>query len=169
MRIGGSGLAVLQASQSIDRGAVVSRCQRYRYKLTRSWDDKLPVVAFVGLNPSTADAHIDDPTVRRCVGFARDWGYGTLILVNLFALRSTDPCRLYAAAGPIGPENDRWLRLAEESADVVVAAWGVHGDLHGRGREVRLLFRTLMCLGRTREGHPRHPLYLSKDTPLEVL
>lgn len=167
-RIGDSRLAVLQVSQSIDRGAVVSRCQQYRYQLTRSWNEKLPSVAFVGLNPSTADAHIDDPTVRRCVGFARDWGFGTLILVNLFALRSTDPFRLYAAAEPIGPENDCWLRLAGENVEVVVAAWGVHGNLQGRGREVRRLLPRLMCLGRTREGHPRHPLYLPKDTTLEV-
>lgn len=162
-------MAVLQASQSLDRGAVLSPCERYRYQLTRTWDERLPAVAFVGLNPSTADANIDDPTVRRCVGFARDWGFGALILVNLFALRSTDPSRLYTAREPIGPENDRWLSLAGCNAEIVVAAWGVHGDLHGRGREIRSFFPTLMCLGRTREGHPRHPLYLSKDTPLEAL
>lgn len=162
-------MAVLQACQSIDRGAVISRCRRYRYQLTRIWDDRLSTVVFVGLNPSTADANIDDPTVRRCVGFAREWGFGALILVNLFALRSTDPSGLYAARAPIGPDNDHWIRLAGSNAELVVAAWGVHGELHGRGRYVRALFPRLMCLGRTREGHPRHPLYLSKDTPLKLL
>jgi len=165
-RNGDFSLAVLQIGESVERRAVFSPCQRYRYQLTRTWDDRLPTVAFVGLNPSTADGFIDDPTVRRCVGFARDWGFGGLLLVNLFALRSTDPRNLYTAREPIGPENDRWLRMTAKSAELVVAAWGVHGELHGRGRGVESYFPKLACMGKTREGHPRHPLYLSRDTPL---
>ncbi len=161
-------LTAIQSRKEVERGAVLSACHRYRYQLTRSWDGRLPTVAFVGLNPSTADATLDDPTVRRCVGFARDWGFGTLMLVNLFALRSPEPSKLYAAREPIGPENDHWLRLAGANAETIVAAWGVHGELHGRGREVQRLFPHLKCLGKTREGHPRHPLYLSKHTPLEA-
>lgn len=159
--------AVSSAPSEIERGAVLSPCRRYRYQLTRTWDESLATVAFVGLNPSTADATLDDPTVRRCVGFARDWGFGSLVLVNLFALRSTAPAKLYSARDPVGPENNRWLRLAREYAETVVAAWGVHGELHGREREVRRLVPNLRCLGRTSAGHPRHPLYLSKNTPLE--
>lgn len=167
-RIGDSKLTVLQARPEIERGAVLSPCRRYRYQLTRTWDEKLPTVAFVGLNPSTADATIDDPTVRRCIGFARDWGFGALVLVNLFALRSTEPSKLYSAREPIGPENDRWLQLAGDNAETVVAAWGVHGELHDRGLAVQRVFPNLKCLGKTRGGHPRHPLYLSKDTPLDL-
>lgn len=167
-RNGDSKLTVLQAHSDVERGAVLSPCQRYRYQLTRTWDEKLPAVAFVGLNPSTADANIDDPTVRRCIGFARDWGFGALVLVNLFALRSTEPSKLYSACEPVGPENDRWLQLAGDNAETVVAAWGVHGELHGRCRAVQRLFANLKCLGKTRDGHPRHPLYLSKNTPLDL-
>jgi hypothetical protein len=162
-------LAVLHARQGVERGAVLSPCRHYRYQLTRTWDEALPAVAFIGLNPSTADAELDDPTVRRCIGFAREWGFGKLILVNLFALRSTDPTKLYTAAAPVGPENDRWLRLAARNAETLVAAWGVHGDLNGRANQVRALLPNLMCLGRTRAGHPRHPLYLAKATTLETL
>lgn len=150
------------------RAATLSRCRRYRYSLTRTWDTDLPTVAFVGLNPSTADARRDDPTVRRCVGFARDWGYGTLILVNLFAFRATDPSELLDVRDPVGPENDDWLARVAESADKVVAAWGVHGCLRGRDQAVLGLLPSVACLGRTREGHPRHPLYLARTTGLEA-
>ncbi|MFN0132735.1 MAG: DUF1643 domain-containing protein [Phycisphaerales bacterium] len=160
-------MTVLLAGPEVEKDAVLSQCRRYRYQLTRTWDGELPTVAFVGLNPSTADATLDDPTVRRCIGFARDWGFGALVLVNLFALRSTEPSKLYSAREPVGPENDRWLRLAEVNAATMVAAWGAHGGLLGRDQVVRGLIPTLKCLGRTRDGHPRHPLYLSKSTSLE--
>lgn len=151
----------------VRRSATLSVCRRYRYTLTRLWDQGRPLIVFVGLNPSTADGRRDDPTVRRCVGFARDWGYGALVLVNLFALRSTDPARLRRARDPIGPENDDWISRLVQAATMIVAAWGAHGDLRGRDRRVLELLPTVFCLGRTRDGHPRHPLYLARETELE--
>src|SRR5262245_38555366 len=91
------------------RSAVFSPCRKYRYSLTRIWDAERPNVMFVGLNPSTADDQVDDPTVRRCIGFARKWRFGGMIIVNLFAYRSTDPNRLQEILDPVGPENDEHI------------------------------------------------------------
>lgn len=125
---------------------------------------------FVGLNPSTADETADDPTVRRCMAFAKRWGYGGIYMLNLFALRSTDPRALRAAPDPVGPGNDSHLVMyADKLAHLVIAAWGVHGPFQDRGLYVRELLRAtlspsaLLCLGTTKGGHPRHPLYLSAD------
>lgn len=145
------------------RDAVLSDDQLYRYRLTRSWGPG-KTVAFIMLNPSTATAEVDDPTIRRCVGFARAWGYDTLEVVNLFARRATDPGVLYEVEDPVGPENDRHLLEVCSNARLVVAAWGVHGAFKTRGaRVLDLLKLTRVChLGLTKEGHPRHPLYLPK-------
>jgi hypothetical protein len=128
--------------------------------LRRAWDRKLPTVLFVALNPSTADAISDDPTIRRCIGFARSWGFGKLVVANLFALRSTDPSVLVDADDPIGPKNDWWLRTLSKKAELTIAAWGIHGALHDRAAHVLPMLRSVHHLGRTRAGHPRHPLYL---------
>jgi hypothetical protein len=139
-------------------GAVISPCRRYRFALWRRWNCG-PQVLFVLLNPSTADETADDPTVRRCLGFARSWGFAALAVGNLFALRSTSPAELSACVDPVGPDNDRWLlRLSDESA-LVVAAWGNYGRLLGRGHAVSNLLPDLHILGLTRRGEPRHPLY----------
>jgi len=160
-------LPLLAGTPQVRRTATLSGCRRYRYSLSRCWDSALPTVLFVGLNPSTADALRDDPTVRRCVGFARDWGFGAMTLANLFALRSTDPAQLWTANDPVGPDNDDWISQLVESAAKVVAAWGAHGGLNDRDRRVLKLLPEVYCLGRTREGHPRHPLYLARVTELE--
>ncbi|MBX3356447.1 MAG: DUF1643 domain-containing protein [Phycisphaeraceae bacterium] len=144
-----------------------SPCRRYRYLLKRRWAREKPFVLFIGLNPSTADETLDDPTVRRCVGFARSWGYGGLMLANLFAFRSTCPRRLTQVRDPVGPENDDWLVRSARSAGLVVAAWGVHGTLQDRADAVVGQLPDLYCLGTTRAGAPRHPLYLSANTPLQ--
>jgi hypothetical protein len=151
------------------RGAVFDSSDTYRYSLWRTWDSALPRVAFVMLNPSTADQRVDDPTIRRCMGFARQWGYGSLSVVNLFAYRTPSPAALARAADPVGPDNDRYLRAAYRRARDLVLAWGTHGSLHGRDQEVLDLLgrgrrKPLLCLGTTRDGHPRHPLYLPRDT-----
>lgn len=139
-----------------------SRCERYRYALTRTWDRTLPSVLFVGLNPSTADATRDDATVRRCTTFARDWGFGSVALVNLFAFRSTDPSLLPHEDDPVGPANDEWInRLAAESGQVIIA-WGIHGALLQRDQQVLQLIEEPFCLGKTKNGSPRHPLYLRR-------
>lgn len=124
---------------------------------------------FVMLNPSVADAHQDDPTIRRCMGFARGWGYGALVVGNLFAFRSRSPTVLKRCAAPIGPENDCWLTALASEAGTLVAAWGNHGQLLGRCQHVRALLPCLMCLGLTRRGEPRHPLYVPMSTTLAPL
>lgn len=146
------------------------RSGAYRYTLIRTWDAAGPRIAFCLLNPSTANARRDDPTIRRCLGFARAWGYGSLEVVNCFALRATDPRELARAADPIGPANDAAIRRAARRAAMTVAGWGAHGALLGRGQRVRgLLGRAgtpVVCLGTTAAGHPRHPLYLPADAHL---
>lgn len=148
--------------------AEFSPCRTWRYTLTRVWDKSKPMAMFVGLNPSTADEVRNDPTVRRCIGFAQDWGYGGLIMTNIFAFRATDPKVMKKAEDPVGPENDKWLIRSAEKAGLVVAAWGTHGIHMNRERLVLDLFRgwedrRLTCLGKTKAGHPKHPLYLPKD------
>jgi hypothetical protein len=152
-------------------GALFDPTHTYRYRLWRVWNDALPRVAFVLLNPSTADADRDDPTIRRCVGFARAWGFGGVEVVNLFAYRATHPAdlrRCAAADGgdPVGPENDAHLAAVFSAAGLVVAGWGVHGSLLGRAAAVRaagLLPASAVCLGCTKSGEPRHPLYVRAD------
>jgi len=156
------------ALSPVERGAVFDDGGVYRYRLWRQWPGTGPTVVMVGLNPSTADAHRDDPTIRRCMGFARSWGCRRLEVVNLFAWRATRPAALRQAPEPVGPDNDRVLENLAGSADLLVACWGVHGGWQGRGQAViDGLGGTWQCLGRTRDGHPRHPLYLRADTPLE--
>lgn len=146
-------------------GAELSPCKTYRYALWRRWSDAPPVL-FVMLNPSTADASNDDPTIRRCISFARHWGHGSLLVGNLFALRSPYPQDLRAASAPVGPDNDRWLKQLARQSSAVVGAWGNHGSFMDRGQAVAALFPSMMCLGLTRLGQPRHPLYVAADTAL---
>jgi hypothetical protein len=141
--------------------------RRYRYRLTRRWA-RGPRVAFVMLDPNTADATKDDPTIRRCVGFARRWGFGSLVVVNLFGLCARHPRELARATDPVGPQNDRHVRRAVRSADLVVCAWGALPLARARARELDGAFGgpRLRCLGLTKMGAPRHPLYLRSDTRL---
>lgn len=145
-------------------GAEFSPCLKYRYELTRFWDGSNRHAAFVMLNPSTADANEDDPTIRKCVGFARRWGYGGIRVYNVYALRATDPNELKRSDNPIGPDNDSWIRRAA-SNEIVVAAWGtfrVHPD---RAQHVLGLLNgaSVHCLRVTKEGRPQHPLYLPNN------
>lgn len=154
-------------SRLTDSGAVFSPCGRYRYKLWRVWDPARPLgcVMFLMLNPSTATDAEDDPTIRRCSGYARSWGYGGLYVGNLFAYRATDPTELRRAADPVGPDNDRALLEMVAQCGLVVAAWSNHGARYGRRvREVLgLVERPLYCLRSLRSGHPAHPLYQRRD------
>lgn len=158
------------------RSAVISECEQYRYRLTRFLGTGRRIACVVMLNPSTADATEDDRTIRRCIGFARDWGCGQLFVANLFGFRSTDPYYITVAPDPVGPRNNDYLISAacraHESGGPVVAAWGVHGGYRDQDRVVfSLLTQTLgipvKCLGTTAAGFPCHPLYLAKDTPLQ--
>lgn len=147
----------------LQRHADLSADRMYRYRLSRTWADG-PRATFIMLNPSTADERADDPTLRRCIGFARRWGFGGLIVVNLYALRATRPADLWTAADPVGTENDRYLAGASETRGLLVAAWGAHAKRE-RVREVMALpgFEQLMCLRTTKQGHPSHPLYLPQS------
>lgn len=141
--------------------AVVSSDERYRYLLRREWGKGGKTVGFICLNPSTADATNDDPTVRRCINFAKAWGGTQLVIGNLFAYRSTDPSVLGATKDPIGEENDAWLERIADRSDILVAAWGAHGRLYGRDQSVRERFAgQLTALRLTNTGAPGHPLYL---------
>ncbi len=156
-------MSELHGSASCDRS------RRYRYRLRREWDASLPAIAFVMLNPSAADATIDDPTIRRCLGFARSWGYGALEVVNLFAWRAHRPSDLRKAADPIGPRNDRTLRVTARAGNDILLAWGNHGAWNDRDQAVLATLRRagasrLLCLGITGAGQPRHPLYVRAAT-----
>ena len=166
-------------------GAVLSDDGFYRYRLWRRWDASRPPCVWVMINPSTADARTDDPTIRRVVAFSRAWGFGSIEVFNLFGLRAVSPTALVEHPEPVGPDNDRilaeyveqfdWLPYAVSTPDpalppiaatpIVVCAWGVHGARYGRDREVyRLLSDRSVYTYRigdpTKGGHPRHPLYL---------
>lgn len=149
-----------------DSGAAFSEDDRYRYLLWRRWADRAPLV-FIMLNPSTANEYKLDPTVTRCVRMAKTLGFGGCVVANIFALRSTNPRALYTVSPDeaIGPSNDEVLRQLTGHPTLIVAAWGVHGDLYGRqARVLELLQHTdVYALGSTKGGHPRHPLYLSRD------
>ena len=156
--------SVQMETSTMRRSAILSACKRYRYVLGREWKADLPGVLFIALNPSTADAEHDDPTVRRCIGFAKAWGFGKLAIANLFALRSTDPSRLLCDHDPIGPENDRWLIELAGQFPLTVAAWGAHNSVRDRAANVLEMLLNVHHLGLTNAGHPKHPLYLPRTT-----
>ena len=148
----------------MQKTAIISGCKNYRYSLTRQWDESKPSVLFIGLNPSTADAKIDDPTLRRCINFAKAWGYGKVMIGNLFAYRATDPKDMMKASKPIGPRNNsNLLKLARE-ADLIVAAWGNHGQLMNRSSQVISMLDNLHILALNSSGEPKHPLYVKACT-----
>lgn len=147
-----------------------SPCERYRYTLWRTWAaDPRRIFMVIGLNPSTATETVNDPTIRRCIGFAQREKCDALLMTNAFAFRATLPEDMKSAGDPVGPENDEWLVRCASLATVVVAAWGVHGPHLGRDRAVKELIPNLLCFGTTADGHPKHPLYLPRDTPLTPL
>lgn len=143
----------------------------YRYALTRTWGNGERIV-WIMLNPSSADCFTDDPTIRRCRSFTRRLvpEAGGLAVVNLYGLRATNPADLWTSEDPIGPDNDYFIGSRATRAQTVIAAWGVHGARNGRATQVATLLAEvgvqLMCLGVTKGGHPKHPLYVPGDTPL---
>ncbi|MDR9389163.1 MAG: DUF1643 domain-containing protein [Wenzhouxiangella sp.] len=143
--------------------AVFSECGRYRYSLQREWAPAQKKVVLIGLNPSTADATANDPTIRRCIDFARRWGFGGLVMLNLFAYRATDPEQLKTAPEPIGPDNDEWIRHWVAQLDDVVAVWGNHGTHQDRDQAVKAMCGRLSMLKLNRSGQPAHPLYLPSN------
>lgn len=161
-----SGALRLRPHGHVDAAAVFAEDRRHRYFLTRRWATG-QVMSFVMLNPSTADETTNDPTLRRCIGFARAAGCGAVRVVNLYAWRASDPAALRTVPDPIGPSNNKWLVWAAAQAGPLVAAWGARAD-RTRVAEVLALIGSgdLLCLGLTANGQPRHPLYLPCTTPL---
>lgn len=158
----------------IDTRTQFSLDRVYRYTLWRCWGDVdagAPYMAVIGLNPSTADEQNDDPTIRRCISFAKREGMGALCMLNLFAFRATDPKVMKAAETPIGELNNAFIYARCKTAKIVLAAWGTHGIFQNRASSVmEILAREdtkISCLGRTAEGYPRHPLYVRADKPFE--
>lgn len=151
--------------------AAISRDGLYRYSLRRSWEWAGAIATWVMLNPSTADARVDDATIRRCIGFSREWGCSGLKVVNLYAYRATDPTELRTAPDPVGPLNDRYLRdacwVARTCGWPLIVAWGTNADPIRVKQFLTLLPRgsELHCLGVTKDGHPKHPLRLAAFTP----
>jgi len=143
----------------------MSGCGRYRWSLHRRWSSG-PLALWVMLNPSTADASTDDPTLRRCLALSRDWGFGAVSVANLFAWRATDPRELGIAPDPVGAHNELVLRSMAQAADVVVAAWGAHPAARSRAASTLPLLPPTQCVGITADGHPRHPLYVRRTVVL---
>jgi len=143
--------------------AIFSENRKYRYLLSRQWDNTKPYVAFIGLNPSTADETKDDPTIRRCIQFAKDWQYGGLLMGNIFAYRSADPRVLKKKEEVVDLTNLQWLQFIYNTAHITVAAWGNHGKLYSRALQVKSVLPDCKVLGMTKSNYPKHPLYLKKD------
>ena len=153
----------------MNTGANFSACRKYRYVLWRKWDTSKPYALFIGLNPSTADEIEDDPTINRCINYARDWGYGGLYMANLFAFRATNPDDMMSASDPVGPDNDSWIKKLSHDASIVIAAWGNDGSYNGRSKEVVSMIPSLMCLKINKTGEPAHPLYQpGSATPVKM-
>jgi hypothetical protein len=151
--------------------ACISACGRYRYALTRRVGRGERKATFILLNPSTADAVVDDPTIRRCLGFAQRWGCGRLVVLNLFAFRATNPADLKRAADPVGPENRVWFnRMLRDLDGPVVCGWGVQGTHRAQDLVVLEWLDEFgigpVALGLTKDGHPRHPLYVPYSAEL---
>lgn len=155
---------------AVTSSAALSDCQKYRYALHRQWDDTKRNVLFIMLNPSTADASHDDPTIRRCIGFAKSWGFGGLHVVNLYALRSTDPKELLKASDPVGPDNRKWWQGAASFCEIAVCAWGnapivgkLQKALWPEYKPLSWISLPLHYIELSDNGTPKHPLYLRGD------
>ncbi len=150
-------------------GAVITG--NYRYLLWREWDSDSKTVSFIMLNPSRADASLNDPTITRCINFANSWGYGRLEVVNLFAYRTSQPSLLKQVAEPIGKDNDSYILKTAHNSDQVILAWGNHGAWQKQDLYVLQLLKNhthLYCFGVTKKGCPRHPLYLPSTSKPEI-
>jgi hypothetical protein len=162
----------LTSESEIKTGALFSEFREWRYSLWRIWNSEKPTIAFIGLNPSTADETQNDPTVRRCIGFAKAWDYGGMYMLNLFGLRSTDPKLLYEHDAPLGEQNIETIANVCEFVSKIVLCWGNHGAYLNQGRLLVRVLRglgygdKLWAFGITKRQQPKHPLYLAKDTKL---
>lgn len=143
--------------------AKFSDCLKYRYSLSRIWEPSLAIVNFIGLNPSTADHLKNDPTIHKCIRYARAWNYGGMHMTNLFAYRTPYPHEMMDQTDPVGPENDGYIKHVAHTADLVVAVWGNDGSFMERGLKVRNSLPNLHYLKLNLNGEPSHPRFLKKD------
>jgi hypothetical protein len=144
-------------------GAIFSADRRHRYLLWRQWSTPQRLVLFIGLNPSTADETLDDPTIRRCREYAKSWSASGFMIANLFAFRATLPSEMRAFKSPIGEDNDAWIDAASATAYQTVACWGNHGDHLQRASQVLPKLVKPGYLKMTKANQPSHPLYLLKS------
>ena len=147
----------------MNKDAVVSNNELYRYQLSRIWNSSLPMVMFICLNPSTADHNDDDPTILKCIKYAQNWVYGGLLMGNLFAYRATNPSDIKKVDDPVGPLNNHYLKLMSQQVIQIVCGWGNHGTFLDMDDEVRCMFDKLYALKRNVSGTPSHPLYLKQS------
>lgn len=165
-----SGLKSKEGKVSVLGQAVFSDCRKYRYWLERVLNTnhkKTRAILFIGLNPSIASEHINDRTINRCIGFAKNWGFTHLWMANLFAIVSTDPLALKSTTlDPVGRDNDYWIKTLSKKAEVTVVAWGDHGTFQGRDKIVLSMISNPMCLSKNKTGNPKHPLYVRKEQNL---
>jgi hypothetical protein len=145
------------------KSAILSDCRKYRYSLSRIWDNSKPYVLVIGLNPSTADENVDDRTVKKCENYAKNWGFGGLKVVNLFAFRATLPVDMMRADNPVGFDNDRYIKELSKDAALTIVAWGNDGSYLGRDNEVLKLIKNPMCININTTGQPSHPLFQKKE------
>ena len=146
----------------IKKSAIFSPCNQYRYSLSRIWSLNQKPALIIGLNPSTADETEDDPTIRRSMHYSYQWGFGGLIMVNLFAFKATLPSDLRKANHPFGKDNNKFIIEHQRESGIVLVAWGNDGALHNRDKEVLDLINNPMCLKINKTGQPAHPLYQNK-------
>lgn len=156
----------------LENDAVISDCGKYRYLLRRTWNHNAPRALLVMLNPSTADAKLDDATIRSCVRLLSSHGYGSMEVVNVYGWRATDPTELAKQSDPVGPRNQIVIEAAIHRCDVVICAWGAYPPARERATAILNAVRShrpaTYCFGKTKSGAPKHPLYIKSGTPLEV-
>jgi len=162
-----------EPATELQSGAVISPCGEYRYRLWRRWNDLQPVMVWVMLNPSTADASQDDPTIRRCIGFAKREGFGSIDVLNVFALRATNPDALLSHRDPFGPDNEEWLlgcRQRHAMSQLVLGFGAIHSPRllsHYKRAWCAFVQAKPNCFGITKAGWPRHPLYLPGNAAIQ--
>ena len=147
----------------METDAILSEDRKYRYVLSRIWDKSKPTVMFIGLNPSTADETQNDPTVNKCINFAKSWGYGGIYMLNLFAFRATQPEDMFKSENPIGKENNEYIKKYSKICDKVICAWGNDGNYKNRSKEVLEMLDNIYYIKLNKTGEPAHPLYLKSD------
>jgi len=157
----------------IDQGAILSECRKYRYSLWRIWDPSKDKILFIALNPSTADENKDDATIRRITDFSDQWGFGGFYVCNLFAFRATKPVDMFQSVSPVSDPmdilaNDREMIHTAALCTKIVFCWGNEGAADQRCFVVQKMFPEAWCFGTTHSGQPKHPLYLAKDTRLQL-